>query len=247
VTSGDIPSSGELPRFASKAAAREAVWSLLADRGAARFPFPPTGRIPNFAGARLVEHPLLAGARRVKVNPDAPQLPLRVALLRRGVVLCVPTPRLRSGFLELDPERIDPADLRRAASIAGAARHGRTVTLDDLEPVQAIVTGSVAVAPRGARCGKGHGYGDIEYAILRELGHPAVPVLTTVHELQIVGGFPSDPHDLALRAIATPERCIEVEAPGEGPAGIDWRLLDEAALDAMPVLRELRARGARGV
>ncbi|MXR20942.1 5-formyltetrahydrofolate cyclo-ligase, partial [Halobacterium sp. PCN9] len=30
---------------------RERVWDDLEDSGAARFPFPPHGRIPNFAGA----------------------------------------------------------------------------------------------------------------------------------------------------------------------------------------------------
>ncbi len=231
--------------FESKAAAREAVWERLSASGAARFPFPPHGRIPNFAGAReaaerLLEHPVLASARRVKVNPDAPQLPLRVALLRRGVRVYVPTPRLRAGFLELDPGRIDAGDLRRAASIAGAARHGRPVPLRELPAMDAVVAGSVAVTAAGARCGKGHGYADIEYAILRELGHPPVPVASTIHELQLVEGFPADPHDLALRLIATPERLIEVDAPEAGPSGIDWDLLDDDALDAMPVLRELR-------
>ena len=37
--------------FADKRAARQWVWDRLSAEGVARFPFPPHGRIPNFAGA----------------------------------------------------------------------------------------------------------------------------------------------------------------------------------------------------
>jgi len=57
--------------FETKDAARAHLWDALEAEGAARFPFPPHGRIPNFDGAsdaaaRLFEHPLLAEAERIK-------------------------------------------------------------------------------------------------------------------------------------------------------------------------------------
>lgn len=230
----------------SKARAREAVWQRLAESGEARFPYPPHGRIPNFAGAReaaerLLELPRLRGARRIKVNPDAPQRFLREAALRRGIEVFVPSPRLRGGFRQLDPARIPADELRRAASLAKGTRYARAVPLRSLPRMDAIVTGSVAVTRRGRRCGKGHGYSDLEYGILRALGQPEVPVYTTVHELQIVRALPLDATDLPLAAIATPERLIEVADPPPAPSGIDWSRVDEDALASMPVLRELRA------
>jgi hypothetical protein len=39
--------------FADKSAARQWVWDRLSAEGVARFPFPPHGRIPNFAGAEV--------------------------------------------------------------------------------------------------------------------------------------------------------------------------------------------------
>jgi len=48
----------------------------------------------------------------------------------------------------------------------------------DMPGLDAIVCGSVAVTRDGRRCGKGEGYSDLEFAILRELGHPPVPVAT---------------------------------------------------------------------
>jgi 5-formyltetrahydrofolate cyclo-ligase len=228
---------------------RKRVWDRLEARGVARFPYPPHGRIPNFEGAReaaerLLAHPVLARARRVKVNPDAPQRPVREALLRAGVTILVPTPRLRGGFLVVDPARVPARSLRAAASLSKLRRFAREVPLRRLPALDAIVAGSVAVTRTGRRCGKGHGYADLEYAILRELGQPPLPVLTSVHEAQIVPRIRRSTTDLPLAVIATPTRRIDVETPPPAPEGIDWERLGEADLDAMPVLRELRA--ARG-
>ncbi len=236
---------GPALRFTSKDEARRSVWDRLQDEGAASFPFPPHGRIPNYKGAalaaeRLLSLPLFQRAMRVKVNPDAPQRPLRERLLRRGVVVYMPTPRLRAGFLCLDPARIPDDSIRRAASLSGARRWGRPLPVRELPELDAIVCGSVGVTRSGLRLGKGEGYSDLEYAILLELGHEPPPVATTVHPLQVLEVIPRDANDLPLRWIATPDELIEVADPPPAPEGIDWSRLDEADLDAMPVLRELR-------
>ena len=233
-------------RFDTKSAARQAVWDVLDDRGVARFPFPPHGRIPNFDGAsdaarRLFAQGPVAGADRLKVNPDAPQRYVRIEALRRGCVVLVPTPRLRAGFKRLDPATIPEDALKSAASFSNMDRWAEPVALADLRPVDAIVTGSVAVTRTGNRCGKGEGYSDLEYAILRELGHDPVPVATTVHPLQVVDQIPTDAHDLPLSQIVTPEETIEVADPPAPPLGIDWDALSATDLEEMPVLRELRA------
>src|SRR6516165_6985241 len=64
--------------FPDKSAARQWVWDRLAAEGVARFPFPPHGRIPNFAGAELAAARLLEiepwkSDTAIKVNPDSPQ------------------------------------------------------------------------------------------------------------------------------------------------------------------------------
>lgn len=238
------------PVFSRKADARQAVWAALRREKAARFPFPVEGRIPNFAGAdraaaRAMEHPALRSARAIKANPDSPQRTLREAVLNAGIVIYLPAPKLRAGFLRLDPELIPPAARREAASLTGSGKWGEPVPLESLPTVDLIVTGSVAVTRQGKRCGKGHGYGDLEYAILRELGHPPVPVLTTVHPLQIVGDFPRDPHDLPVQHIVTPAETINVAEAPAPPTGIDWAALSDEARTEMPVLQELAQR--RGI
>ena len=231
--------------FDDKQEARQAVWDRLQSEKLARFPFPPHGRIPNFKGAeqaalRLFQVEPFRSARRIKVNPDAPQRHVRIEALRRGITVLVPAPRLRAGFRRLDPGRIPVGRIAEAASLSRGAAFAEEIALEDLPQLDAIVAGSVAVTRDGRRCGKGEGYSDLEYAILRELGHAPVPVATTVHPVQIVESLPSDPNDLPLALIVTPEEVIGVADPPPVPAGIDWQRLDEADLEAMPVLADLR-------
>jgi hypothetical protein len=103
--------------------------------------------------------------------------------------------------------------------------------------LDAIVCGSVAVTRDGRRCGKGEGYSDLEFAILRELGYPPVPVGTTVHDLQVVASVPRDPTD---HVIATPTHTIRVKRPSAAPMGIDWARLSAEDLQEMPVLEQLK-------
>jgi 5-formyltetrahydrofolate cyclo-ligase len=91
--------------------------------------------------------------------------------------------------------------------------------------LDAIVCGFVAVTRDGRRYGKGEGYSDLEFAILRELGHSPVPLATTVHDLQIVDSVPRDPTDQPLSVIATPTHTIRIKRPSAAPTGIDWTRL----------------------
>lgn len=233
-------------RFRGKAQARKAVWDALTKSKAARFPFPVHGRIPNFKGAekaaeRLFAHPLFRGVRVIKVNPDSPQRWVRKLALERGITVVTPTPRLKGAFRKLDPAKIPKARYDEAATLKRGGQWGEELALDALPRIDLVVMGSVAVTRDGRRLGKGHGYADLEYALLRELGNPPVPVVTTVHPLQLLDGFPTQAHDLAVSLIATPEELIEVRAPPPAPKGIDWDLLPGEALQEMPVLAELRA------
>jgi 5-formyltetrahydrofolate cyclo-ligase len=243
-----MPARAGSRHFRQKAAAREYVWNRLRDEGHARFPFPPHGRIPNFAGAemaadRLFEIPLYREAGCIKVNPDSPQKPVRRRALELGIKVIVPTPKLADGFHLLDPGLIRETDFARAAAGTSMAAHSRLLALEEIPAIDAIVTGCAAVTPDGHRAGKGAGYSDIEWGILMELGHAPVPVATTVHDVQIVDTFPPEAHDIGLHWIVTPTRTIEVTDPPPGPRGIDWSLLSENEIAAMPVLAALRRRG----
>jgi len=232
-----------------KAAVRQRVWDDLEDSGDARFPFPPHDRIPNFADAaaaadRAMATPELADPAAVKANPDAPQLPLRRRLLRAGTTLYMAAPRLadETPFLELDPDAV--GDLDAAPTVSHMDEHGRRVGPEAVPDLDAIVVGSVAVTADGVRVGKGEGYSDLEFAVLRELGTVGAetPVVTTVHERQVLDAeaVDADPHDVPIDVICTPSRTLRVDSPGPKPAGIDWAALDEDRLEEIPVLATLR-------
>ncbi|MFB6218005.1 MAG: 5-formyltetrahydrofolate cyclo-ligase [Halobacteriaceae archaeon] len=229
-----------------KQALRERVWDDLEASGVARFPFPPHGRIPNFAGAddaadRLAAAEEWAGADVVKANPDAPQLPVRRAALRAGKTLYVAVPRLRDPecFLRLDPREVEDYDA--ATTVSGISEYGVPVGPADVEFVDLVVSGSVAVSPGGARVGKGEGYSDLEFALLAEFGAVGddTAVATTVHGRQVRDEeIRADAHDVPLDLIVTPERTLRPER-GARPAGIRWAELDEERREEIPVLERL--------
>jgi len=227
---------------------RERVWDDLEDSGAARFPFPPHGRIPNFAGAddaaaRLAESAVWRAADTVKANPDAPQLPVRRAALRAGKTLYVAVPRLREEacFLRLDPAEV--ADVDDATTVSGIGTHGVPVTPEAVDPIDLVVSGSVAVTETGERVGKGEGYSDLEFALLREFGRvdDDTTTVTTVHERQVVDeDVPTDDHDVPMDWLFTPERAVETDHGNAKPAGIDWSALSEERIEEIPVLGAVR-------
>ena len=75
--------------------------------------------------------------------------------------------------------------------------------LDELEPVDLVVMGSVAVGEDGARLGKGGGFADLEYALAAAAGliGPHTVTVTTVHEIQVrpAGTIPLTGHDVPRR------------------------------------------------
>ncbi|MDH5687991.1 MAG: 5-formyltetrahydrofolate cyclo-ligase [Candidatus Bathyarchaeota archaeon] len=230
-----------------KDSVRRKIWTLMEQSGIARFPRPVFGRIPNFLGAeaaarRLSEQAEFESARIVKVNPDAPQRKVRMAVLSSRKVLVMPSPRLRKGFIVIDPGKIPEGFLSEASTIRGAFKHGQFCSLRDLPRIDLVVAGSVAVSLDGVRIGKGGGYSELEYGILRELDlvREDTPILTTVHDVQVVGRVPREPHDLVVDAIVTPTRIIRIKRRSPRPKGIIWKLITADMLDDMPILAELK-------
>jgi 5-formyltetrahydrofolate cyclo-ligase len=210
------------------------------------------GRIPNVkqadaAAERLADTPEWHSASVVKVNPDAPQRGVRFRALRQGKVLLMPTPRLRSGFWLVDPSRIPPNKWFAASSISGATSLGAPIALDQLPPIDLLVFGSVAVSPDGDRVGKGEGYAELEFAVLRSVERvtPDVVIATTVHDAQVVDAIPREPFDVTLDLICTPTRTIRVSHRGSRPPGVLWDRLPAARRAEMPILEELYRRVTR--
>jgi 5-formyltetrahydrofolate cyclo-ligase len=237
--------------LAAKAELRAHAWSQLEAAGVARFPG-ARHRISNFVGAEVAAERLRATAaweraRTVKANPDSPQWPVRQRALEDGKIVYMAVPRLaeEQPFFLLDPDHLADSP-RRAASIKGASRSARTVAVAELEPVDLVVTGCVAVSEDGTRLGKGGGFSDLEAAIASEAGliDDRTVIATTVHDLQVLpaGAIPSTTHDVPVDLIVTPERTYEIDLAGRPTPRIRWEELTVDKIAAIPVLRHLAAR-----
>src|SRR3954469_6021504 len=226
----DRDAGGPADLLAAKAALRQEVWTAMRAAKVARFPG-AAGRIPNFTGAeaaaeRLRSLPAWQAAGTVKSNPDSAQWPVRQRALEGGKIVYMAVPRLAEPdpFFALDPPPLadprparrlaapepcsapDPAHLaeppRKAASISGATRSARRVTLAEVSPVNLVVMGCVAAAEDGVRLGKGGWFADLEFALATAAGliGPDTVCVTTVHELQVraAGTIPLTIHDVPL-------------------------------------------------
>jgi 5-formyltetrahydrofolate cyclo-ligase len=216
----------------AKEAVRERVWARLEAERVARFPG-ARGRIPNFVGAeraaeRLAATPEWREARVLKCNPDAPQLPVRRRALADGKLVYMAVPRLRTEkpFLRLG----------RDATIK--ARDATPAALEELEPVDLVVCGTVAVNRDGVRVGKGGGYSDLEFGLLVEAGlvGDATTLATTVHPLQVLDEeLPETEHDFRVDLVVTPDETLTTPRPRR-PPGILWDHLTPEKIAAIPVL-----------
>jgi len=230
----------------TKQRVRERIWTLLEREHAA----PPDvhGYIPAFVGAdeaaaRLAALPAWASARIVKAVPDRAQQPVRARALRDGKTVYMAVPRLAEPlpFYHLDPATL-PIPPDQAADRHLATTLARQVGVQDMQPVDLIVCGSVAVNPHGVRLGKGAGYSDIEFALLQEAGliRPTTTVVTTVHDIQVIeDDLPESRHDFSVDLIVTPTRTITC-GPPHRPTGLYWDDLDDATIDKIPILAALR-------
>lgn len=240
-------------RHAGKDQLRSEVWSRLVEQEAAIGK--PFGHIPNFKGAdqaaeRLAGLPIWQQARVIKSNPDSPQQPVRWRALQDGKKLYMAVPRLAQErcFVELTQTALEQqgVSLKTAATIKGAMRYGRLVSLAEMEPIDLVVTGCVAVSWDGGRTGKGAGFADLELGLLRQFGliKADTPIVTTVHSLQLVENekLPMQAHDWSLTWIVTPAEVFETRSTRPQPEGLDWTKVRPEQVETIPVLRKLKAQ-----
>jgi 5-formyltetrahydrofolate cyclo-ligase len=222
---------------------RERVWGLLDAEGAV-LDATAHGRIPNFKGSetaanRLAELPAWRDARVIKAVPDKAQLAVRARALTEGKTVFMAVPKLADPrpFYLLDPATLSVPP-QEAASSKVAATVAPRVDVADLQPVDMVVAGSVAVNRDGVRIGKGAGYSDLEFAFLMEAGliSDRTVVVSTVHSLQVLDeDLPATDHDFGVNLIVTPDEIISCESPHR-PTGLVWEHLEAAKIASIPVL-----------
>jgi 5-formyltetrahydrofolate cyclo-ligase len=214
----------------------------------------PHGTIPTFPGQnkaaeRLRGLEVYQQARSIMVPPDQAQLQVRINALLDDKQLIMATPGLRDGFYLLDKRNIKVTYWRSAARSSGVRRFGRRLETasSEIGEVDLLATGAVAVGLQGERIGKGSGYFDLEYTILREIGSvtEATPICALVDDPQVLEQVPMEAKDVAVDFIITPTRVITIERTLMRPAQITWDELHDRHIKGMRPLKELRRQHER--
>jgi len=238
-------------RHSAKDELRFKVWSQLEETGAAVGS--PWSSIPNFVGAQQAAARLCAltewkNARVIKSNPDAAQAWVRLNALEQGKRLYTPVPELvqDSPFILLDPDQLiaDGIAFSDVMYADGALAHGQRIEFKDIEPIDFLVVGCVAVTSAGGRTGKGAGFADLELGLFRHYDTISddTPVATTVHDLQLVrsDAVVMQEHDTPLDWIATPDRLIETKTNYPAPGPLQWDKLQPDQYENIPFLKRLK-------
>lgn len=240
----------------AKRLVRERIWQALqaVGRPDSRFHWDFSQFVPDYPGSELCAETVRGldwyrAARLLFMSPDNNLAPLRAAAIRDGKPILMPTHSLARGFLYLDAGVVPPGQEELAATLDGIERFARSVTLDtmvQLGTVDLLVSGASAITTTGIRTGKGHGYFDLEWAILRELGlaGESTPVVAVVHDVQVLDTeLEPSPYDTVVDCIVTPTRCLFIPHSRPKPTGIIWDMVSPDLLESIPVLQELAARG----
>ena len=249
------------------------MWEYLEKNKLVNFPRPVFGRIPNFKGAekaatKLLELEEFKTAKSVEVNPDKPLEASRALVVENDKILYVPVPQLQEGLLKKLSFCNDdkPKNIKQTVTRWGIETLGKNVEFGDELSIDLLVLGSVAVSRDGRRIGKGKGFADLEYAVLKEMKavDDNTTIVTTVHDaqvcyvlrtsrffiltFQVFDTLPNDifqKHDVPIDYILTPTQIIKIEKKLPRPEGIYWDLLSQRQLNEMPILQKIRDAQSR--
>jgi 5-formyltetrahydrofolate cyclo-ligase len=196
----------------TKDSVRKMIWNEMITKGISRSD--SYGRIPDFNGSKSAAE-LLRNTREWKnsgiifVSPDTAQINVRENCLIDGKTLIMATPKLLNGYIIINPKYVEGSE-KEAASIKGAFNFGTEI--ESFPFVDMVVEGSVAVDMSGGRLGKGGGYGDMEISHLVEVGSINIntPVVSTLHDIQVIDDVPIESHDQKINMIVTPQNVFRI-------------------------------------
>ena len=193
---------------------RKMIWDILNEKNFSLPPKPSHGRIPNFKGSTSAAKLLRTteewiNSKTIFSSPDSAQKRVREYALKDEKVLIMASPKLKNGYLLINPNH-NLGKEKTASTIDGAFKYGKT--LKSFPKVDLVVEGSVAVDLSGNRLGKGGGYGDkeISYLFNQEVIDNRTPIVTTVHDIQIIDNILTEVHDKKINMIVTPKRVIRL-------------------------------------
>lgn len=231
---------------------REEVWDAFraVARPDSRFHWDFSAFIPDFEGSELCADRVRAlkgwqESQLLFITPDNSTEYVRRAAMDDGRPFLMTTYGIRRGFLLLDPSTVAPGDRAYAATLDGMDRYATPLSLRDvatLPDIGLLVTGGSAVTLAGVRLGKGHGYFDLEWALLSEVGRvdETSQIVDVVHDFQVVDvDVDGEEHDVPVDWIITPSRTIATHRAQRMRGRVYWALLAGTELESIPPVLEL--------
>ncbi len=204
-------------KWETKQQIREQIWEKMTTEDIAQFPLPCYGRIPNFIGSEeaskmIIKLPEFKKAHFIFSAPDYVLYHLREIILQNRKQLLVATPHIAE-FITL--KNIPLSLIHKAITIKGMYKFGTQIRLNQISrPLDIFCQGSVAIDRIGNRLGKGKGYGDREFHLLKEEGiiDNKTLVVTLVHDAQILENFTElmQPQDVKVQVVLTPVEIIRI-------------------------------------
>lgn len=182
------------------------------------------------------------------ITPDNCLEDLRLNLLERNIPYLITSYGIRRGFFIVDPSSIDSKYFALAATLDGMERFAQHVSISDLKNmnlnVPLMITGTGAINDKGIRFGKGHGFFDLEWAMLSTID--AIDVNQTkcvavVHDVQLLVDIELKPEifDTVCDYIVTNSQTITVENAVKPSCGILWDALAPGMLQDIEPLNEI--------
>lgn len=236
-----------------KERSRKEVWEGLSGvaKPDSRFDNDFGSFIPDFEGSnlaldRLLNLNLYKRANLVFITPDNCLEALRAQVIVDEKRQIIATYGIRRGMVLLERGLVPEGQEEFASKLDGLERFGINVSLPEIQGMEKIdfmITGASATGMNGVRHGKGHGFFDLEWGMLRKIGvvDENTPVIAFVHDVQVVSyELEPRPYDTVADLIVTPSRVIEVNKVFPKPSEIYWDLLDEDLLESIPILSELK-------
>jgi 5-formyltetrahydrofolate cyclo-ligase len=237
-----------------KSIIRNKVWSQLRQVAIPdpRFHHNYSSFIADFGGSStatdlLTSLPAYKNAEILFVAPDNCIQELRHRALIDGKTVLVTTYGIRRGFWLLDPRGILEKKWEIASMLDGMERVGRHVSLAEikslLKKIDLMVTGTGAINYQGLRFGKGHGFFDLEWAMVYSIGviDGITQTVALVHECQVLDEeLVGEEWDTGCDFIVTNQRVIEVNRASKPSCGILWHNLQSEMLADIEPLRELK-------
>ena len=239
--------------------ARAQVWTKLrrVARPDSRFHYDFNEYIPDFEGsdsatARLTALPCYQHAKTIFITPDNCLEDLRLQALRDKKRELVSTYGISRGIIKLESGDLPEELYEYAVLLDSLEKFGTACTLKEIETlgkIDLVVTGGSVVNTEGIRFGKGHGFFDLEWAMLYKIGVVDVdtPVVAFMHDCQVVDlPLESSIYDTICDFIVTPTRVITIQTPKKPTIGVVWDQLREGMLDSIPPLAELKEMETSG-